>query len=184
MFDFRSSKSVMDRMTPEQRHRCMSHIRGKDTAPEWTVRRMVHAMGFRYRLHVKGLPGKPDLVLPRHRKVIFVHGCFWHAHGCRAGGGHAPATHARFWKTKFAKNVARDQATLRRLWQAGWRTLVVWECETKDPDRLHALLTTFLAPPSCAGNFALAEQHALYGLAAETPVEYMGRRARMNSKRN
>jgi len=161
----------MDRMTPEQRHRCMASIRSRDTAPEWAVRRMVHAMGFRYRLHAKGLPGRPDLVLPRHRKVIFVHGCFWHAHGCRTGG-HTPATHKRFWKAKFAKNVARDQAALRRLWQEGWQTLVVWECETKDPDRLQTLLAAFLASPSGAVNYALADQHALYGLAAEPPQEY------------
>ena len=114
----------MDRMTPEQRHRCMSHIRCKDTEPEWAVRRMVHAMGFRYRLHVKGLPGKPDLVLPRHHKIIFVHGCFWHAHGCRTAQ-RPPATHRRFWKEKFATNVRRDEQALRQLWQEGWQVLVV-----------------------------------------------------------
>lgn len=161
----------MDRMTPEQRHTCMSHIRGKDTAPEWVVRRMVYAMGFRYRLHVKGLPGKPDLVLPRHRKIIFVHGCFWHAHGCRPAR-RPPATHKRFWKEKFAKNVQRDQQALRDLWQAGWQVLVVWECETKDPGRLRALLSAFFAPSARTANYDLADQHALYGLAAETPKEY------------
>lgn len=161
----------MDRMTPEQRHRCMSHIRDKDTGPEWAVRRLVHALGFRYRLHVKGLPGKPDLVLARHRKVIFVHGCFWHAHGCRAAR-HAPATHRRFWTEKFARNAARDQAALRALWQAGWQVLVVWECQTKDPDQLRAILAAFLAPPPGAVNYALDDQHALYGLAAEPPEAY------------
>ena len=161
----------MDRMTPEQRHACMSHIRGKDTEPEWAVRRAVHALGFRYRLHVKTLPGKPDIVLPRHRKVIFVHGCFWHAHTCRAAR-HAPATHTRFWKEKFAKNVARDRQALRQLWQAGWQVLVVWECEAKDPDRLRALLSAFLAPSARAANYDLADQHALYGLAAEDSEGY------------
>lgn len=161
----------MDRMTPEQRHTCMSHIRGKDTTPEWAVRRMVHAMGFRYRLHVKGLPGKPDLVLPRHRKIIFVHGCFWHAHGCRTAR-RPPATHACFWKEKFAKNVQRDQQALRALWQSGWQVLVVWECEAKDLDRLRALLSAFLAPSARTVNYDLADQHALYGLAAETPEAY------------
>jgi len=158
----------MDRMTPEQRHRCISHIRSKDTEPEWVVRRLIHAMGFRYRLHVKNLPGKPDIVLPRHRKVIFVHGCFWHAHGCRVGG-HAPATHKKFWKAKFANNVRRDQEALRRLWQAGWKTLVVWECETKDPGQLRTLLTAFLSPAAHAANYEMADQHALYGLVAEPP---------------
>ena len=156
----------MDRMTPEQRHRCMSCIRAKDTVPEWVVRRMVNALGFRYRLHVKALPGRPDLVLPRHRKIIFVHGCFWHAHGCRRAQ-RPPATHTRFWKEKFACNAARDQAALRALWQAGWQVLVVWECETKDPDQLRALLAAFLASPPGAANYALADQHALYGLVAE-----------------
>ena len=149
----------------------MSRIRSKDTGPEWTVRRMIHAMGFRYRLHVKNLPGKPDIVLPRHRKVILVHGCFWHAHGCRVGG-HTPATHKKFWKAKFANNVHRDQAALRRLWQAGWKTLVVWECETKDPDRLRTLLTAFLSPAAQAANYGLADQHALYGLVAEPSEAY------------
>jgi len=168
----------MDRMTPEQRHRCMSCIRGQDTAPEWAVRRRVHAMGFRYRLHVKGLPGKPDLVLPRHRKVIFVHGCFWHAHGCRTGG-HLPATRKQFWKAKFARNVQRDRQTLHQLWQAGWQVLVVWECETKDPDRLRATLSAFLAPSAPASNYALADQHALYGLAAEAQEDY-GKRSHLS----
>jgi len=149
----------------------MSHIRSKDTEPEWAVRRMVHAMGFRYRLHVKSLPGKPDLVLPRHRKVIFVHGCFWHAHGCRMAQ-RPPATHKRFWKDKFAKNVQRDQRHLRALWQAGWQVLVVWECETKDAERLRAILAAFLSTDARPSNYDLADQHALYGLAAESPEEY------------
>ena len=161
----------MDRMTPEQRHRCMSHIRSKDTQPEWLVRRSVHAMGFRYRLHVKGLPGKPDLVLPRHRKIIFVHGCFWHAHGCRAAQ-RPPATHQRFWKEKFAANVRRDRQVLRQLWQAGWQVLVVWECETQEPERLRATLAAFLAPATRPANYELADQHTLYGQAAEFPGDY------------
>ncbi len=160
----------MDPLTPEQRHRCMSRIRSKDTGPEWAVRRLVHALGFRYRLHVKTLPGKPDLVLPRHRKVILVHGCFWHAHGCRAAR-RPPATRAVFWQEKFARNVARDQQNLRDLWQAGWQVLVVWECETRDPDRLRALLSAFLRAPARPVNYELADQHALYGLAAEAPDE-------------
>ena len=149
----------------------MSHIRGKDTGPEWAVRRMVHALGFRYRLHVKGLPGKPDLVLRRHRKIIFVHGCFWHAHGCRMAQ-RPPATHTRFWKEKFAKNVQRDRQTLTQLWQAGWRVLVVWECETKNADQLRALLTAFLEISPHAASYDLGDQHALYGLAAEAGEDY------------
>jgi len=149
----------------------MSRIRGKDTGPEMAVRRMAHAMGFRYRLHVKGLPGKPDIVLPRHRKVIFVHGCFWHAHGCDAAR-RPPATHKRFWKEKFARNAARDREALRALWQAGWQVLVVWECETKDARQLRAILAAFLAPAARTANYDLAERHALYGLAAERSEDY------------
>jgi DNA mismatch endonuclease (patch repair protein) len=149
----------------------MSRIRSKDTGPEWAVRRLVHAMGFRYRLHVKRLPGRPDIVLPRHRKVILVHGCFWHAHGCETAR-RPPATHKRFWREKFARNAARDRLVLRELWQAGWKVLVVWECETKDPARLREILSAFLAPSSGSVNYDLVEQHALYGFAAETPEEY------------
>jgi len=149
----------------------MSHVRSKDTGPEWAVRKLAHAMGFRYRLHVKALPGKPDLVFPRHRKIIFVHGCFWHKHGCR-NSGHIPATHTRFWADKLARNLARDQAALRQLWRAGWQVLVVWECETHDQQRLRALLTCFLSAPSCSHNYDLADQHALYGVAAENPEAY------------
>ena len=161
----------MDRMTPEQRHRCMSRIRSKDTGPEWVVRRMVHAMGFRYRLHTKKLPGKPDIVLPRHRKVILIHGCFWHAHGCETAR-RPPATRKQFWKEKFARNAARDRTVLRQLWEMGWQVLVIWECETKDPQRLRETLASFLASSSGSVNYDLAEQHALYGIAAETPEEY------------
>ena len=157
-------------MTPEQRHHCMSRIRSKDTAPEWAVRRAVFAMGFRYRLHDKRLPGKPDLVLPRHRKVIFVHGCFWHAHGCRIGA-RIPATHRQFWKKKFANNVRRDWEALRQLWRDGWRTLVVWECETHDPVRLRKVLADFLEPTFRVPDYGLEERHALYGMVAEPQEE-------------
>lgn len=149
----------------------MSHIRSKDTEPEWAVRRLVHALGFRYRLHVRALPGKPDLVLPRHRKVIFVHGCFWHAHGCRLSQ-QLPATRTEYWREKFAKNVARDQLALRQLWQSGWQTLVVWECETRNAEKLRAILGAFLAAAPQPANYDLSDQHALYGLAAEAPEEY------------
>lgn len=158
----------------------MSHIRGKNTKPEWAVRRMVHAMGFRYRLHVKKLPGKPDLVFPRRRKIIFVHGCFWHAHGCRHASQLTPETNARFWKEKLARNVQRDRRDLRLLWEAGWQVLVVWECETRDAERLRALLAAFLCPPASAANYALDDQHALYGAAAE-PVDDYGAGAPLQS---
>ncbi len=149
----------------------MSRVRSRDTSPEWAVRRLVHALGFRYRLNVRSLPGSPDLVLRRHRKVIFVHGCFWHGHGCRLGG-RPPATRPAFWRAKFDRNVARDQRALRELWQAGWQVLVVWECETRDPARLRTLLLGFLRAPPRPANYELETQHALYGQAAEEVEPY------------
>ena len=129
--------------TPDQRRRNMAAIRGTDTKPEMVVRRLVHGMGYRYRLHVKGLPGKPDLVLPRHRKVIFVHGCFWHMHNCRYGRV-KPATRAEFWETKRQSNVERDRRSRRALRRLGWQILVVWECQTRQADKLQERLRNFL----------------------------------------
>ena len=116
---------IVDKKT---RSRMMSNIRGKDTRPEMALRRALHARGFRYCLHVKDLPGKPDLVFPKFRAVIFVHGCFWHRHpGCPKAT--SPATRAKFWREKFDDNVMRDQRNSRRLEKMGWRVHTVWECE-------------------------------------------------------
>ena len=104
----------------------MARIRGKNTKPEMVLRRALHALGFRYRLHVRGLPGRPDLVFPRHRGIVFVHGCFWHGHECELF--RIPATRPDFWKEKIAGNRARDRVALDSLRTIGWRTLVVWEC--------------------------------------------------------
>jgi len=134
---------MADIMSPEQRSERMSRVRGKDTLPELVVRKAVHALGFRFRLHAKSLPGRPDLVLPRHRKAVLVHGCFWHRHGvCRRAT--TPTSNAVFWARKFADNVRRDAANLAALRAAGWRVLVVWECETKDGARLEKTLRRFL----------------------------------------
>ena len=157
----------MDRMTPEQRHRCMSHIRSKDTSPEWRVRKTAFAMGFRYRLHDKRLPGKPDLVFPRLKKVIFVHGCFWHRHSCQAERP-IPETNRVFWEEKFKRNQTRDRQVLAELWKRGWQPLVIWECETRDSALLQRKLSEFLSGTlPAAANYDLIEQHALYSLAAE-----------------
>jgi len=121
----------------------MSRIRGKDTAPEKYVRRMIHGMGFRYRLHAAGLPGKPDLVLPRLRKVVFVHGCFWHMHRCRFGRV-KPVTNADFWKRKREGNRRRDATVRRALRKEGWRVLTVWECEMRNVGILQRKLRMFL----------------------------------------
>jgi len=120
---------MTDRLTSEQRSRNMSRVRGKDTKPEWVIRRLLHGMGFRYRLHRRDLPGSPDIVLPKHRVAVFVHGCFWHGHGCHLFRW--PATREEFWKAKIARNAERDAEALAALNVAGWRTLVVWECAIK-----------------------------------------------------
>jgi len=138
---------MSDVHSSQQRSFNMSRIRSKDTKPEMIVRSLVHQMGFRYRLHQKGLPGTPDLVLPAHRKVIFVHGCFWHMHCCRYGKV-TPVTNAEFWSNKRRGNVIRDRKNRRQLRTAGWSILVVWECWTKDIDRkLIPRLTAFLKRP-------------------------------------
>ena len=121
----------------------MSAIRGKNTKPELVVRRLVHRMGHRYRLHGKALPGKPDLVFAGRRKVVFVHGCFWHVHDCQYGNV-VPATNAEFWRSKRLGNVERDRKNISALQAAGWRILVVWECQTKAPDVLKKRLSRFL----------------------------------------
>lgn len=122
---------VSDVHSPEQRSFNMSRIRSRDTKPEMVVRSLVHQMGYRFRLHKKGLPGTPDLVLAAHRKVIFVHGCFWHMHRCRYGKV-TPATNIEFWQNKRGGNVTRDQRNRRQLKAAGWSVLVIWECWTRD----------------------------------------------------
>ena len=124
---------MTDVLTPEQRRYNMSRIRGKDTKPEMILRRGLHAAGFRYRLHVRDLPGKPDLVFPRYRAVIFVHGCFWHGHDCLLF--RLPATRTEFWAEKIATNQERDQRAVRALEAVDWRVMTVWECVLKGPLR-------------------------------------------------
>jgi DNA mismatch endonuclease (patch repair protein) len=119
---------VPDIVTPETRSRMMSGIRGRDTKPELAVRRYLHAQGFRYRLHQRDLPGRPDIVLPHHRTIVFVHGCFWHRHeGCRFA--YRPKSRQDFWEPKLDGNAARDTRDQQRLRDLGWRVEVVWECE-------------------------------------------------------
>lgn len=135
---------MADVHSPQQRSFNMSRIRGRDTKPEMIVRSLVHQMGFRFRLHRRDLPGCPDLVLPRHRKVIFVHGCFWHLHRCRYGRV-TPRTNAEFWQQKRAGNAARDQRNIRRLRRDGWKVLVIWECWIRqDPLAVLPRLQKFL----------------------------------------
>lgn len=134
----------MDVHTREQRSRNMSAIRGRDTKPEMVVRRLVHRLGYRFRLHCRDLPGAPDLVFPRLKKIINIHGCYWHMHACRWGCV-TPKTNVEFWQTKRASNVERDKRNLKQLRQSGWRVLTVWECEIRDADKLTARVSSFLA---------------------------------------
>ena len=119
-----------DQFSPAERSRIMRAVKSGDTSPELAVRRLVHSLGYRYRLHGRDLPGRPDLVLPRLGKAIFVHGCFWHRHRCAAGQS-TPASRIDYWKAKFARNVERDRSSLRKLRRLGWSVLVVWECQTR-----------------------------------------------------
>jgi len=123
-----------DVLTPEQRHLNMTHIRGKDTKPELTVRRVLHASGLRYRLQVRDLPGKPDLVFPKFRAVLFVHGCFWHRHNCPLFRW--PKSRQEFWEQKLGRNAERDAEVETRLLAAGWRVLTVWECALRGRGRI------------------------------------------------
>ena len=118
-----------DQFSPAERSRIMRAVKSGDTTPEMVVRRMVHGLGYRYRLRYRELPGSPDLVLPRLDKAIFVHGCFWHRHSCAAGQS-TPASRVAYWQTKFERNVMRDRSNLRKLRRLGWSVLVVWECQT------------------------------------------------------
>lgn len=135
---------MADVHTREQRSRNMAAIKGKDTSPELIVRSIVHRMGFRYSLHRKDLPGKPDIVLVSRRKIIEVHGCFWHMHRCRYGAV-TPATNASFWAQKRNSNLIRDRQNGRELKALGWRVLIIWECWTKDISSLQSRLSEFLA---------------------------------------
>jgi DNA mismatch endonuclease, patch repair protein len=134
---------MTDVHTPEQRSRNMASIRGRDTEPEKTVRSLLHRLGYRFRLHRRDLPGKPDLVFPSRRKVIFVHGCFWHMHACRWGKV-TPATNSAFWQNKRQSNCDRDRRTLDALAAAGWKALIVWECDLRDESALRNNLKDFL----------------------------------------
>ncbi len=121
----------------------MSRVKGRDTKPEKVVRSLLHRLGYRFRLHRKDLPGKPDIVLPKHRKVIFVHGCFWHGHtGCRRAA--RPTDNAEFWNIKLDGNMKRDRENLSKLQSTGWDALVVWQCEMKNEADLTEKIQSFL----------------------------------------
>lgn len=135
---------MTDVHTPAQRSFNMSRIRNRNTRPEMIVRSLAHRMGYRYRLHRKDLPGRPDLVFPSRRKIIFVHGCFFHMHDCRYGRV-TPKQNAEFWQAKRLSNVERDRRNLTALKRDGWKVLEVWECQTREPELLGSVLRNFLA---------------------------------------
>lgn len=134
----------MDRVTKEKRSEIMSRIRGKNTSPEMIVRKLVFSLGYRYRLHSKNLPGKPDLIFLGRKKIIFVHGCFWHSHECKIG--HLPKSRINYWQPKLLANRRRDMSNISSLVDVGWKILVIWECETKDLAKLKEAICNFLAP--------------------------------------
>ena len=134
---------MVDSVTPTRRSAIMSRIRSKDTVPELLIRRLVHGMGYRYRLHSPNLPGKPDLVFPSRRKGIFVHGCFWHAHACKYGR-RTPKSNVDFWAEKLFKNKERDKRTRAALRRQGWKMLVVWQCQCKDVEKVRKRIVAFL----------------------------------------
>ena len=142
-FEYAAAAALeMDTRTPEQRRRIMQAVKSKNTGPELTVRRLLHGMGYRYRLHRKDLPGRPDIVFVSRRKAIFVHGCFWHGHGCSKG--RLPKSRLDYWRPKIEGNVARDRTKIDRLRSSGWDVLVVWQCEIADLEATSARLQGFV----------------------------------------
>ena len=168
---------MADKMTPEQRHRCMSRIRGRDTKPEMVMRRWLWHQGFRYRLYVKALPGTPDIVMRKWRTAIFVNGCFWHGHECQK---HSPTTNAQFWQDKIRRNRERDARNQQLLQEAGWHVIVVWECQLTAKRRMATLRELDLeisrivlerTPKTAKPSYTLPEHEEL-PLAAEPAAEY------------
>ncbi len=134
---------MTDVFSKEKRSWIMSRVKGRDTKPEILVRSFVHRMGFRFRVQRRDLPGNPDIVLPRHGKVILVHGCFWHGHK-RCARSKRPTTHKGFWNKKLDRNIERDKRFRKMLRSMGWKVLVVWQCETRKPEKLVGKLERFL----------------------------------------
>jgi DNA mismatch endonuclease (patch repair protein) len=162
------SKPEIKQLDPERRSALMARIRGKNTKPELVVRRLIHGLGYRYRLHRRDLPGTPDLIFPRYRAAVFVHGCFWHGHqGCRRAT--LPATRTEYWNAKIERNKARDWRAVAELEAAGWRVLTVLECSLIDTSALSQMLRLSLPPRL---------------LAAPRPGRLLGERSRLKSSKN
>ena len=147
----------MDVFDKKKRSWIMSRIRGKNTKPEIRVRSALHRLGYRFRIHRKDLPGRPDIVLSSHRTAILVHGCFWHRHGCLLAGN--PKSNVAFWRKKFRRNVSRDQENMTLLQDLGWKAIVIWECETKNWNALVLRLSRLL----CDDPYLRPDQAEFYG---------------------
>ena len=161
---------MTDTLTIAERSRLMAKIKGKNTGPERAVRSLLHRAGYRFRIHVRGLPGTPDVVLPKYRAVVFIHGCFWHRHrNCKIAT--MPHSHRKFWADKFARNVANDGKHRRRLRRLGWKVVTVWACQLKHPDRVLAKIEKALAPRSRCAVYALPAP-ARRPIAAEARPAY------------
>lgn len=163
---------MTDTMTPEQRHRCMAAIKGKDTKPEMIVRRYLHSLGYRYGLHNRKLPGSPDLVLRRLKTVIFIHGCFWHGHeGCRYY--RMPKSNLEFWKRKISRNRERDVEARVALEKKGWNVITVWECALKKKDKREETLEALRRRlERLERGFGYQESEEEYRVAAEPEMRY------------
>jgi len=147
-----------DRKEPMSRSAVMRRVRSKDTRPELIVRRLLFAQGYRYRLHRPDLPGRPDIVFPSRKKIVFVNGCFWHGHNCQRGG-RQPKTNVEYWRNKIKRNIERDRKIRKELKSAGWSIITIWECEIKDQVKLLTRLFDFLGK---AGSRAKSYQIDLY----------------------
>ena len=155
---------MADTLSPAERSERMGRVRGKDTGPEIAVRRLVHRLGYRYRLHRKDLPGTPDLVFPRLKSVIFVHGCFWHRHpDPKCALARLPKSRLGFWEPKLTANRERDLRNQAALAEAGWRILVVWECELGDKERLENKLEEFLEGACGRSSFSPGQEGSVSG---------------------
>lgn len=138
---------MTDKLSPAARSENMRRIRSRDTKPELAVRRLLHGLGYRFRIHRRDLPGKPDLVFSARRKVIFVHGCFWHGHDDDAcPDRRAVKSNSGYWVPKIAGNIARDERHEKALRDGGWEVAIVWECQMRQPDRVRAELVSYLGP--------------------------------------
>lgn len=151
------SRYITDKVTPKIRSRIMSHIRSESTAPEVVLRRLVYGMGYRYRLHRSDLPGNPDLVFQGLKKIIFVHGCFWHQH-TECKDGHLPKTNLQYWIPKLERNIQRDKKVVEELTEIGWDVMVIWECQLADRERLAIKLKKFLSANSRSKSLQLIER--------------------------